>query len=178
MPQKRNPDVLELVRARAARVLSDAAFVAEVLRAAPSGYNRDVQETKEPFFAGLNSTQATLRVMDCVLRGLIVHPDRLAQAFSPDVFATDHALELVARGIPFREAYHQVKAHLDDLRGEDPRRAVLAKTHLGAPAGIDFDELDGRISAAAQWVMQKRKDHNRAVSDLLRIRYPEALEAS
>lgn len=173
MPQKRNPDVLELVRARAARVLSDAAFVAEVLRAAPSGYNRDVQETKEPFLAGLATTRASLGVMDGLVRGLTVHPERLAAAFSPDVFAADEALKRVIGGMPFRDAYHEVKARLEDLRAEDPARAVRARTHLGAPGGLDFNDLDRRIGRALKWAAAGRRKHDRAVSALLGVRYPD-----
>jgi argininosuccinate lyase len=173
MPQKRNPDVLELVRARAARVLSDAAFVAEVLRSAASGYNRDVQETKEPFLTGLDSTRSTLRVMTDLVRALTVHPDRLARAFSPDVFAADQALALVVGGVPFRDAYHLVKARLEEVRGADPVQAIRARSHLGAPGGIDFNGLIRRIALASKWAATERRHHDRAVSALLNVRYPD-----
>ncbi|MDZ4197794.1 MAG: argininosuccinate lyase [Kiritimatiellia bacterium] len=175
MPQKRNPDVLELVRARTARVLTDAAFTAEILRAAPSGYNRDVQESKEPFLNGLATTRSTLRVMTRILRGLEVHPDRLREGFSPDVFATDRALELVGQGMPFRDAYHHVKENLQDLQGMDPGKAIQLKTHLGATAGLDFEEMRSRIAVAENRALALRKRHDQVVSRLLKIRYPDAL---
>jgi argininosuccinate lyase len=173
MPQKRNPDVLELVRARAARVLSDAAFVAEVLRAAPSGYNRDVQETKEPFLAGLATTRASLAVLTGLIRGIAVDRARLTEAFSPDVFAADEALKRVLGGMPFRDAYHEVKARLEDLRGEDPAISIRARNHLGAPGGLDFNDLDRRIGQKVKWAAAARRKHDRAVSALLGVRYPD-----
>lgn len=172
MPQKRNPDVLELVRARAARVAADAAFSIELLRAAPSGYNRDVQESKEPFLNGLATTRATLRILTRAMPGIRVHRDRLLEGFSPDVFATDRALELVAGGMPFRDAYRQVKERLETLKASDPVRAALVKTHLGAPGGLDFRGLSARIAAAGRWAAGEQRRHHAAVSRLLKIRYP------
>lgn len=151
MPQKRNPDVLELLRAKAAKVLAHAGLVAEILRAAPSGYNRDLQETKEPFFAGFELTISSLRVLAPLVAGLGVDGAALRRAFGPDVFATDRALELVAGGMPFRDAYHQVKANLKDLAGKSPDDALAAKRHLGAPLGLDFAAMDARAKKAGAW---------------------------
>ena len=139
MPQKKNPDVLELIRAKSSRVMADAIAVYDICRAAPSGYNRDLQEAKEPFLRSIDTTRASLRIMKLMLDGLTVHQDRLLAAFSPDVFATDRALELVGQGMPFRDAYHHVKEHLDELQQMDPATAIAAKTHLGGTAGLNFD---------------------------------------
>ena len=60
--------------------------------------------------------------------------------------------------MPFRDAYREVKAHLGDLKDRDPDAAIAAKTHLGAPAGLDFDGLDARIEEASRWVADERAD--------------------
>ena len=158
MPQKRNPDVMELLRAKAAKVMAQASVTAEIVRAAPSGYNRDLQETKEPFMRGFDLAISSLRVMTAVMSSLQVDAAACRRAFTPDVFATDRALELVAGGMPFRDAYREVKAHLGDLKDRDPDAAISAKTHLGAPAGLDFDGLDARIEEASRWVADERAD--------------------
>ena len=158
MPQKRNPDVMELLRAKAAKVMAQASVTAEIVRAAPSGYNRDLQETKEPFMRGFDLTISSLRVMTAVMSALQVDAAACRRAFAPDVFATDRALELVVGGMPFRDAYREVKAHLGDLKDRDPDAAIAAKTHLGAPAGLDFDGLDARIEEAARWTDDERAD--------------------
>lgn len=162
MPQKQNPDVLELVRSRCARVMADHAVVVEILRAAPGGYNRDVQDTKEPFIEGVRAARATLRVLRPLVAAVEVHPDRLRAAFTPDVFAADRALELVAAGVPFRDAYRQVKETLADLSRRDPDSAVARKTHLGAPAGVDFDYLENRARAAAEAAAEEARAFDRA----------------
>ncbi|MBR4253223.1 MAG: argininosuccinate lyase [Kiritimatiellae bacterium] len=158
MPQKRNPDVMELLRAKAAKVMAQASVTAEIVRAAPSGYNRDLQETKEPFMRGFDLAISSLRVMTAVMSALQVDAAACRRAFTPDVFATDRALELVVGGMPFRDAYREVKAHLGDLKDRDPDAAIAAKTHLGAPAGLDFDGLDARIEEAARWADDERAD--------------------
>lgn len=167
MPQKRNPDVLELVRAKTAKVLAHAGLVAEIVRAAPSGYNRDVQETKAPFLEGMDITISSLRILPPLMAGLQVDGAALRRAFSPDVFATDRALELVAGGMPFRDAYHEVKATLGEGAAHDPDRALAAKTHLGAPAGLDFAVLATRAKHAAAWASRERRRHESCRDRLL-----------
>ena len=136
MPQKRNPDGLELVRAKAAAIAGDLAAVKAVTRSLPSGYNRDFQETKAPFFRGCETGLACVRVMDLTVQKLVINPDRLRAAFTPDIFATDRALESVVEGIPFREAYRKVGTDLGSLVNRDPVEAIARRTSIGAPGNL------------------------------------------
>ena len=172
MPQKKNPDVLELVRAKSSRVLAHAVGVYDIVKAAPSGYNRDLQEAKEPFMDGLNTTRSSLRIMSLLMEKLVVNPDALLKGFSPDVFATDRALELVGEGMPFRDAYHHVKAHLAELEDMDPAEAIAKKRHLGATAGLDFAQYKKRIEAVTSAVASDRNGFHQAVSKLLGVEFP------
>jgi argininosuccinate lyase len=172
MPQKKNPDVLELVRAKASRVLAAYLQVVEVIKSAPSGYNRDVQETKKPFLDGLETTRACLRIMKRMVTGLEVNEEALRKGFTPEVFATDRALELVGQGIPFRDAYHQVKSNLPELSGMDPAEAVAKKTHLGAPAGLALEILEKRSGQLAAWAKNERSGFYGALTKLLGVSYP------
>ena len=167
MPQKSIPDVCELARARAARVLALGSMVSEILRGMPSGYQRDLQETKEPLMEGFATTRATLRIFTAMIPGIEVHRDALRRGFTPDVFATDRALELVAEGMPFRDAYHHVKAHLSDLQAADPRKAIADKRHLGAPMGVDYAALQQRAARARSWASARRRTLARVESRLL-----------
>jgi argininosuccinate lyase len=169
MPQKRNPDVCELVRSRAARVLSRASCVAEIARGLPSGYNRDLQDTKGELMDGLAVTRGSLRACLPLIRGMTCDPAALKRGFTPDVFATDVALEKVAAGMPFRDAYHYVKTHLDELKGRDPAKALRLKTHEGAPAGLDFGWLAGELRRARAAVRKRRRKAHTALSSLLGI---------
>jgi len=173
MPQKVNPDVLELVRARAARLLGHSTAACAVIKALPGGYNRDLQETKELYLDGLATARASLRILALLVRALGVREARLRAGFSPGVFATDRALELVAGGMPFRDAYRHVREHLDDLRAADADAAVAAKTHLGGTAGLDFAWLAARVRATRSGAIKRRKASHAAIASLLGVAYPD-----
>jgi argininosuccinate lyase len=172
MPQKHNPDVLELIRAKAARLLGHSTAACAVLKALPGGYNRDLQETKELYLDGMATTRATVRILSVLARSLAVREQRLREAFAPGVFATDRALELVADGMPFRDAYHHVRSHLDELLTADADAAVAAKTHLGGTAGLDFAWLAGRVRATRAAAMKRRKASHAAFARVLGAGYP------
>ena len=137
MPQKFNPDVLELVRSKAAQVLGLQSAALSLLHAMPGGYNRDLQDCKWLYMKGLDITRTTLRILAKVVKGMTVDADKCREAFSPGVFATDVALRKVAAGIPWRDAYHDVRDHLEQLDREDCDEAVRAKRHEGTCLGID-----------------------------------------
>ncbi len=172
MPQKRNPDVLELIRAKASKVFAAFLCVAELVKGTPSGYNRDLQVAKGPFMKGIETTRSSLRILARIVAGIEVNREPLLAAFQPDVFAADRALELVAQGMPFRDAYHYIKEHLDELERADPAAAISKKTHLGAPAGLDFEALSGRARKAAAFAAEEQRKSGRAISSLLGVAYP------
>lgn len=169
MPQKKNPDVCELVRAKASRVQACATAVYDLLKGLPTGYNRDLQEAKEPFMEGIATTRACLRIMTGLVQGMDVNKPALLKGFTPDVFATDRAIELVVGGMPFRDAYHFVKEHLDDLKAVDPYKAVRKKVHLGAPAGLDFAKLARRCAGIASFAKAQQRRIETVARKLLRL---------
>ena len=172
MPQKRNADLLELVRARATLVHARAAQVYDMVKATPSGYNRDMQETKVPLIEGMDVTRACVRILIPLMSQLVVNQQALRAAFSPGVFAADRALELVGNGMPFRDAYRQVREHLHELSVLDPDHAMARKTHLGAPAGLDFQALDRQAAATGRRARAQQTRFHRALSSLLGVTYP------
>ena len=172
MPQKKNADVLELMRAKTARVQGAAATVYNLVKSLPSGYNRDLQEAKELFMDGFDVTRSSLRILASLVASLTPRPDRLRAGFTPDVFATDRALELVGQGMPFRDAYHHVKSNLAELEQMDPDAAVARKTHLGATAGLDFALLSGRVAEMAAFPVQRARTLAACYSRLLAEPWP------
>ncbi len=169
MPQKYNPDVLELIRAKAALVLGYSTASAAIIKALPGGYNRDLQDTKELYMEGLRVTRSSLRIMTLMAEQLKVNPDKLRAGFSAGVFATDAALQLVALGTPFRDAYHQIRNNLEELATMDPDKVIARKTHLGATAGIDYALLKGRAQAAKRGAAQQAKRIDAALNKLLTV---------
>lgn len=172
MPQKQNPDVCELVRAKASRVKAAELGVYDLVKGSPTGYNRDLQEAKELFMEGIATTRSCLRILAPLVKATKVNQKELVDGFTPDVFATDRALELVGEGMPFRDAYHHVKENLHELSAIDPNKAILLKTHLGAPLGLDWGYFKERTDAVLETVREERKAFNKAVSKLLGVKFP------
>jgi argininosuccinate lyase len=110
MPQKKNPDVPELVRGKTGRVFGHLQGLLVIMKGLPLAYNKDLQEDKEALFDSVNTIKACLEAMTILLReGLEFRTQRLAQAVCEDFSnATDVADYLAARGVPFREAYNLV----------------------------------------------------------------------
>jgi argininosuccinate lyase len=166
MPQKRNPDGLELVRANAAVVGADLDAVTSVVRGLPSGYNRDYQLTKAPFFRGCETGLACVRIMDLTVSKLAVNVDRLAAGFTPDVFATDQVLELVKQGVPFRDAYRQVGANLETLSSQDPVEAIRRRTSTGTSGNLRLDVPRAAAKKLASALRARREQVSTCIKGL------------
>ena len=108
MPQKKNPDVLEILRANYHVVLSYQFQVQSLMTNLISGYNRDVQLTKKPMMQGLQLVKQSLEVLVLVLNSLQVNKNACEKALTNEVYATEKAYELVQQGMSFRNAYHKI----------------------------------------------------------------------
>ena len=106
MPQKKTPDVAELVRGKTGRVYGDLMTLLTVMKALPLAYNKDMQEDKEPVFDAIDTVEMCLPVFGAMLQTLTIRPKNMAKAAAGGfINATDCADYLVKKGMPFREAY-------------------------------------------------------------------------
>ena len=125
MPQKKNPDAAELLRAKAPRVLGHLAALHGVLHGLPLAYNKDLQEDKEHLFDAVDTVELSLRAAREMLKGMTFNRERMAEAAADELLAaTDVADLLVRRGVPFREA-HGIVASL--VRRAVERGATLSE---------------------------------------------------
>jgi argininosuccinate lyase len=125
MPQKKNPDIAELVRAKTGRVFGDLVALLTVIKGLPLAYNKDLQETQEPFYDAVETVAASLEVMAGQVAGLVFRTDRLARAVGEGhLVATELADYLAAKGVPFRRAH--------DVAGALVRKAVERGVELAA----------------------------------------------
>ncbi|KIM24023.1 hypothetical protein M408DRAFT_332073 [Serendipita vermifera MAFF 305830] len=106
MPQKKNPDSLELLRGKCGRVFGNMSGFLMTLKGLPSTYNKDLQEDKEPMFDAVDTVGASLRIAEGVLSTLKVNGEKMAEALTMDMLATELAEYLVRKGMPFRETHH------------------------------------------------------------------------
>ena len=108
MPQKKNPDVLELIRGKTGRVYGDLISLLTTVKGLPLAYNRDLQEDKEPVFDAVKTLKGSLIGMTKIIEGLKPRKDRMEKEAGGFALATDLANYLVRKGVPFREAHHIV----------------------------------------------------------------------
>lgn len=155
MPNKLNPDTVELLRSLHATVVGARTELESVL-SLPSGYQRDLQDTKPPTIRAFERGLAGLELVPGLLVGLDWNVDRMRAAIAPELHATDRANELVGRGAPFREAYRQAAAEIDQLGRRRPEDSLRARVSPGACARLELGVLRSRL-----------EDQNRAVEDFL-----------
>ncbi|MGH9462493.1 MAG: argininosuccinate lyase, partial [Vicinamibacteria bacterium] len=140
MPQKRNPDGLELIRGKSGRVVGNLMSLLTTIKGLPTGYQRDLQEDKEPVFDAIDTLTRTLPVMRETIATLTVREEGMKNALSSDLLATELADYLVDRGVDFRRAHGIVGEILATAaeRGVDPATLDL-KTLRGFSDVFDED---------------------------------------
>lgn len=106
MPQKKNPDALELLRGKVGRVTGSLNAILSVLKGLPRAYNKDLQEDKEPLFDAAHTLKGCLGITAGVLATLTIDPKKMEADLVPEMLATDVAEYLVRKGVPFRETHH------------------------------------------------------------------------
>jgi argininosuccinate lyase len=143
MPQKKNPDAAELLRAKAPRVVAHLAGLHGVLHALPLTYNKDLQEDKEHLFDCCDTLELALAAAHGMVSGVSFHRERLEQAASDELIAaTDVAELLVRRGLPFREAHGVVAALVHTAIDSGRQLSELTREELAAQSDL-FDTPKG-----------------------------------
>ena len=143
MPQKKNPDVLELIRGRTARVIGALTTLLVLVKGLPLAYNRDLQEDKEPLFDAFDTVEACLELAAVVVDGARLRADRIAERIDEGYLDATTLMEaLIARGVPQRTA-HEVIGHLVaecERRGcrrlADLPDAAFTEAHPGLGPGV------------------------------------------
>ncbi|MBS0215278.1 MAG: argininosuccinate lyase [Proteobacteria bacterium] len=148
MPNKRNPDVIELMRASYASVAAAKSEI-EHLLSLPSGYHRDLQLSKGAIFHGFGRGLKALALLPGLLRELRWNETKMAQALEPSMYATDLAIELARDGLPFRDAYREA-ANPERWAQRDPQASLDARVSPGGHGDLRLDTLQARLDAVRQ----------------------------
>ncbi len=139
MPQKRNPDVFEVLRGNVNVIIGLQSQTRDICKNLISGYNRDTQLTKEPLMKGLEIAEQSLEITALVMGKVTPKKDILMKSLTPELFAANEAYKLVKKGMTFRDAYQQVKEHLDKLKVPDPVEAIKEVVSLGGPGNLGLE---------------------------------------
>jgi len=138
MPQKRNPDVFEIIRSNVNVIVALQTQVKDITKNLISGYNRDTQLTKEPLIKGLGITRRSLEIAALVMNGIKPNKKTLLKSLTPEMFANHEANKLVMKGVPFRDAYQQIKENLHKLKVPNPVKAIKEVVSLGGPGNLNL----------------------------------------
>jgi argininosuccinate lyase len=166
MPQKRNPDVAELARAKAGRTIGDLVALLTVLKGLPLAYDRDLQEDKAPVLDAVRTATQVVHALTRLWQSAAFDHARLAVAAAdPELYATDLAEHLVRRGVPFREAHEQTARHFrastdpssatgDAAPAIDPNGALARRVSPGGPGPAS---VAGQLALARARLASRRE---------------------
>ncbi|MEO8802506.1 MAG: argininosuccinate lyase [Rudaea sp.] len=147
MPNKRNPDVIELMRASYASVAASRCEIEQLL-SLPSGYQRDLQFSKGGLVHGFGRGLAALELVPNLLARLQWNEQAMRDAIEPSMYATDIAIEHAIAGVPFREAYrHAAQSDATAGQGRTPEASLAARVSPGAAGDLRLSVLRGRLDA-------------------------------
>jgi argininosuccinate lyase len=149
MPQKKNPDPLELVRGKSGRALGALVGLLTAIKGLPSGYNKDLQEDKHAVFDAEDTVAGCLEVAAAVVDGLTLNRDRAEAAASGLLLATDVADYLVGRGMPFRRAHEVVGALVRKLVAEGREFGSLRSEEWRAASELFGSDIADRVTPRA-----------------------------
>ncbi len=151
MPQKQNPDVLELARGYYHRLTSEMQSLATGPSNLPGGYHRDLQLTKGAVMRSLQITSDVLTALREIVEGLSFRRERAEAACTPELLATYRALRRVDEGVPFRTAYREAAA-ADDAAAPEPEAILAAYRTPGSPGQERPDRMRAQLDAHADWL--------------------------
>jgi argininosuccinate lyase len=148
MPNKKNPDMAELLRASSA-VLGGAIAEIQQVMSLPSGYQRDLQLTKGALIRSVKVTLEALNHLPKVIGTMTLHTEQMRNAIEPAMLATDHAIKLAQDGTPFRDAYVQAAQAIDTTQiGDcDIKHSLLARCSPGACGNLMLDAIEKRLQS-------------------------------
>jgi argininosuccinate lyase len=155
MPQKKNPDPLELVRGKSGRAIGHLVGLLTTIKGLPTGYNKDLQEDKEPVFGAEDTLSGCLAVVRSVVGGLTINRDRAASAASGLLLATDVADYLVGRGVPFRRAHEIVGALVRKLVAEQREFESLSLDEWRAASDRFESDVAARVTPGVSVAAKK-----------------------
>ena len=166
MPQKKNPDSAELLRAKSPRLLADYGALAGVMHALPLTYGKDMQEDKEPLFDAIDTLEVSLEAAAGMLEGISFDRERMEEASSDQMLAaTEIADLLVRRGLPFREAHGVVGSLVREAISQDKQLSELSRDDLAKHSDL-LDDSYYEVLRRSSWLESKRIEGGTASSAL------------
>ena len=143
--------------------------VLETIKNLPSGYQRDLQETKEPLMKSLGVTANSLEMVATAIGEVTVNKDRLLKAFTSRIFATDEAFKLVSQGIPFRDAYKHVDYNFQNYKKESPEDVIKKRTYKGTTGNLGIQNTKKKIDRELKSTNAREREFKNIINSLLKL---------
>ncbi|MFA5076152.1 MAG: argininosuccinate lyase [Patescibacteria group bacterium] len=159
MPQKKNLDVAELIRARTSTIIACRNEITMNILNKISGYHRDGQEIKRPLFLGLRYTQMSLNVMSIIIKNLKPNEKEMLADMTPELFAAHKAFAMVKQGMSFRDAYIKIGANLSKIKitKKEITKMLKESKHQGGAGNLQLNKLKNEIKKLASSKIEKLK---------------------
>ena len=167
MPQKKNLDLMEYVRAKAHIVISNQQLMTSLTAGLPSGYNADFGQTKKPFMESFDITIQTVEVLKLTLNSIKPNVEVLIKSCTPELYATHFSYELVKKGMPFRKAYSEIKQNLSQLKSPDPVTFLKLSNHSGGTNNLKLDLISKELSKQNIYWKKTKQEFEKVISLLL-----------
>ncbi len=152
MPQKKNPDVLELARAQYHRLTGNLQQLLGLPANLPSGYHRDLQLVKAAVMESGFVTEDLLTAVNNLMPGILFRTERMREVASPGLLATAEAIRAVKEGVPFREAYRQAAENMENLELPPTGEILSSYTSPGTPGNVDVSLIRSRLKGFGEWI--------------------------
>jgi len=172
MPQKANVDIAELLRSKIHIVIGYYLQLISLSSNLPSGYNRDLQDSKKPLMESLEITKDCIKAANVLINNLEPHEENLKKTLTPEIFATHKALELVKQGIPFRQAYQIVGANMSKpftKLSQNDSSVLKQSTHIGGTGNLCLDKYLEMLKKEKEIYNQEQDKFNTAINNLLGV---------
>ncbi len=166
MPQKKNPDVLELIRAKSKKTQAALQLVLSISSSTNNSYNRDLQLTKVPLMESLEEAIDSVKAMQIVFKKIKANKQKCLLACSKEIFSADIALQSAIKGMPFRTAYKQVSASIQSLPQTETIQNIKSKKSIGMPGNLGIKKTKKEIIAMKKSIGKKQVLFFKAIKKL------------
>jgi len=167
MPQKKNLDLMEYVRAKTHTIIANQQMMASLVTGLTSGYNADFGQTKGPFIESFFLTDQTLKVLILTLKSIKPNYVNLIKSCTPEIYTTHLAYQYVKKGYPFRDAYLKVKQSLDKLPKFDSVLFLKESKHTGGTANLNLPSVKKQLQNNGKEWQLINKNYSEIISSLI-----------
>lgn len=167
MPQKKNVDIAELLRSKVHLMLGHYTQILSLSSNLISGYNRDFQDSKKPFFESLDIAHDSIKAATILINSLFPNKEKLENALTTEIFATHQAMELVSQGVPFRQAYQMVGNNLESLNKKDTKKLIRLANHIGGTGNLGLDLTENEYKNQKSLWQKEEKQFRETLSILI-----------